>query len=404
MKYQTIIIGAGTAGIFAGRELREQGHHNFLVLEAADDIGGRVRTYLSKTGKPHELGGAFLHSEPENPFAQWLMDQGHRLVFLDPTENIVINGQPLRQDELLHFSRCYEDIRVKADVLAHKNPDATAADLLNGDPVHDAAVRAFAGSTETGAELHELSLLDVAGQIELHQNAMLKGSLQDALRDAAKELPIRKNTAVTAIDHAGDVIRLTTSASEFECKKLIVTASVDAITQIKFNPPLPEEKQHALQHLRMGRLNKLVMKHDDMLWPFGECFYALLLDDKLGQFEAWIFPHAPSTLAILYGGHQKPLTREDFTTHLLPQLAPLLPNLPDNPVQWQQETHWQDEAYIRGGYSALRPGMKDAREVYSQPIDGRIFFAGEAADNEWATQLPGAMLSGKLAAQTLLKG
>lgn len=409
MKYQTIIIGAGVAGIFAARELREHGHHNILILEAAADIGGRVRTHFSKSGKAHELGASFLHSEPENPFAQWLLNHGHRLTFLEPAEHIVINGKVLSAVEMKEFTRHYEDVRIQADILSHKNTNAMADQLLKGDGAsrsgsgalaHKAAVYAFAGPTETGAELSELSLLDVAGQVELHQNALLKGSLQDALRDAAKNLPIKLNTPIQKINYEAEKILLTTNAGEYQCDHLIVTASVDVLLdQLQFMPALPAEKQNALQNLRLGNLNKIIVKHEEMLWPFSESFYALLLDDTHGPCEVWIMPHAPSTLNILYGGQRAQCSYDEFAAQFLPQLTQLLPALKDNPVQWQQATDWRAEPYIRGSYSMLRAGDENARAAYSEPLQGRIFFAGEAAEGEWATQLPGAMLSGQAAAR-----
>jgi len=404
VKYHTIIIGAGTAGIFAGRELRQHGHHDFLILEAAGDIGGRVRTHLSKTGKAHELGAAFLHSQSQNPFAQFLVDQGHALAFLEPAEHIVLNGKPLGDAEIRQFTRAYDDVLIEADILAGKNPDAMADSLLNGDEIHDAAVRAFAGPTETGAELSELSILDVAGQIELHENALLKGSIQDALRAAAKDLPVQLNTAVTHIDYSGDKIRLATSKGEYSCDDLIITSSVNVLLdQLKFIPPLPAEKQQALGHLRLGLLNKHIVKYKELIWPFGESFYALLIDDTHGQCEVWIMPHAPSTLNILYGGKKTHFIYADFAAAFLPQLQKLLPALDDNAVDWHQSTDWRAEAFTLGSYSMLRVGDASAREAYAAPLNDRIFFAGEAAEGQWATQLPGAMLSGQAAARRVLQ-
>ena len=110
-------------------------------------------------------------------------------------------------------------------------------------------------------------------------------------------------------------------------------------------------------------------------------------------------PHAPSTLNILYGGKRAQCSYEEFAAEFLPQLTQLLPALQGNPVQWQQATDWRSEPYIRGSYSMLRKGDETARTLYAEPLEGRIFFAGEAAEGEWATQLPGAMLSGQAAAR-----
>lgn len=405
MHHKIIIIGAGVAGISAGLALQEEAEEDFIILEAADDVGGRVRTFLSKSGKPHELGAAFLHSHSENPFAQWLLERGGRLAFLEPTEHICIHGKWLDETGIARFSRNYDDIKIRADILLGKNANAAADELLTGEAVYDAAALAFAGPTETGAELSELSLLDVADQIELGENAILKGSIQQMLRDAAMDLPLELETKVTAIDYSGDEIQIKTSRGDFSCDQLIITCPVDILLDdVSFTPALPDEKRNALTHLRQGLLNKLVLKYSDQLWPFGESFYAFMVSETFGPAEIWMMPHAPSTLYVLYGGARKQMSYADFKEHFLPALSEILPALPENLLDWQQSTHWQDESFAHGSYSVLRPGCADARQTYSQPLDGRIFFAGEAADNEWATQMPGAFLAGKQAAELVLQG
>ena len=42
--YKVIIVGAGMAGCAAGKALLEGGMNDFLILEATDRIGGRVKT------------------------------------------------------------------------------------------------------------------------------------------------------------------------------------------------------------------------------------------------------------------------------------------------------------------------------------------------------------------------
>ena len=54
--YDVIIIGAGAAGLAAGRKLHDAGK-NILIIEARDRIGGRIHTsYDFVDGTPIELG------------------------------------------------------------------------------------------------------------------------------------------------------------------------------------------------------------------------------------------------------------------------------------------------------------------------------------------------------------
>ena len=55
------VIGAGAAGIAAGRRLAEAKRASFVVLEARERSGGRAWT-VEKDGLPLDLGCEWLHS------------------------------------------------------------------------------------------------------------------------------------------------------------------------------------------------------------------------------------------------------------------------------------------------------------------------------------------------------
>ena len=68
------------------------------------------------------------------------------------------------------------------------------------------------------------------------------------------------------------------------------------------------------------------------------------------------------------------------------------------------ETAWMSNPLTLGSYSAARPGRAKAREVLAQPLDQRVFFAGEATIPSACSTVHGAYLSGVAAAEAILKG
>ncbi len=60
--YDTIILGAGAAGLAAGRVLHDAGQ-KIIILEARDRIGGRIWTDENFANFPVELGAEFIHGE-----------------------------------------------------------------------------------------------------------------------------------------------------------------------------------------------------------------------------------------------------------------------------------------------------------------------------------------------------
>ena len=57
-------------------------------------------------------------------------------------------------------------------------------------------------------------------------------------------------------------------------------------------------------------------------------------------------------------------------------------------------TTWQGDPWTLGAYSAARPGQTHQRVVLARPVDGRLFFAGEATSREFFCTSHGAYLTG----------
>lgn len=58
----TLVIGAGSAGLAAARDLMDAGEPT-IILEARDRIGGRVFTDHTFAGFPVEFGAELIHGD-----------------------------------------------------------------------------------------------------------------------------------------------------------------------------------------------------------------------------------------------------------------------------------------------------------------------------------------------------
>src|SRR5688500_16014918 len=63
------IIGAGAAGIAAARRIGASGRR-VVVLEAAEQVGGRCITDNATFGVPYDVGAHWLHVPESNPIAR----------------------------------------------------------------------------------------------------------------------------------------------------------------------------------------------------------------------------------------------------------------------------------------------------------------------------------------------
>ncbi len=63
-----------------------------------------------------------------------------------------------------------------------------------------------------------------------------------------------------------------------------------------------------------------------------------------------------------------------------------------------RESRWAHDPFARGSYSHALPGHAGMRAVLASPVDGRLFFAGEATSPNFFSTAHGARDSGERAA------
>ena len=74
---KVIIIGGGAAGIATAERLERGGEGEFLILEATERVGGRVRSEsVGKGGKKIEFGARYIHGEEGNVVYQLAEEWG----------------------------------------------------------------------------------------------------------------------------------------------------------------------------------------------------------------------------------------------------------------------------------------------------------------------------------------
>jgi monoamine oxidase len=63
---------------------------------------------------------------------------------------------------------------------------------------------------------------------------------------------------------------------------------------------------------------------------------------------------------------------------------------------------WKADPYARGSYSYALPGRADCRAKLAEPVDDRLFFAGEACSRNDFSTAHGAYLTGLDAAERII--
>src|SRR5262249_12678866 len=97
-----VIVGAGAAGIAAGRRLVAAGKR-FVLIEAADEAGGRCITDGRTFGVPYDRGAHWIYTADINPVAKVATQTGLDLYPAPAGQRMRIGRRYAREGEMEDF-------------------------------------------------------------------------------------------------------------------------------------------------------------------------------------------------------------------------------------------------------------------------------------------------------------
>ena len=352
------IIGAGAAGLSAGLRLQQHGIANFVILEAAHQIGGRVRKDLTFLNHPLDVGATVV-------------------------------GQPNIVNTMAHYNFTY--IQIPGGQLAFS-------------------------SNFTWYDYFVQYILPQVQPQQQQQEETQKGSsrVENATRGRRRRRrPASKivyGCQVNAVQYTGRDVEVSCSGghySKFYSKYVIVTVPLQVLKDgdIAFTPPLPP---------------KLVQGHPGVMWQGmkvfvtfskrwfeGELFCLVECpgETNLGGSYFWdytpVVPNHNLLAGLLMG---RPYQHFEHMTEdqIIVQLLHLMSIKFDLPISDYYVDHfvfnWTDQPFVRGTYTS--EGIMGPRM-----INDKVLLAGEAypvnlEQNGW---VHGAMNSGLESVQLMLE-
>src|SRR5215467_1283094 len=194
-----VVVGAGAAGIAAGRRLVAAGKR-VVVLEAADEIGGRCITDTKTFGVPYDRGAHWIYSADINPLAKLATQTGLDLYPAPPGQRMRIGRRYAREGEMEDFlaglvraNTAIADAARKADVACAQ---VLPKDLGDWRP----AIEFVLGPYNAGKELAELSTTDLSRSAERDNSAFCRQGFGALVAKLGAGLPLLVGTAVTRIE------------------------------------------------------------------------------------------------------------------------------------------------------------------------------------------------------------
>jgi monoamine oxidase len=439
-EFDAVVIGAGAAGLSAARALSQAGR-SVAVLEARTRIGGRIFTVPDPEWPlPVELGAEFLHGKAESTREiaraaglavvelpdEHLWADGGRLRSMGEVwsrlarvmKRIPTRGKDVSFEEFLARQRLPSSARAVARLFVEGYYAAhlervSARSLSGGMDEDEESQRQYRLAEGYFAVLQwlragldpertELRLACVAGEV-----AWRRGEVEVACRSAiGSTLPVvRAKTAVVTLPLG------------------VLKAATGDPGAVRFDP-LPPALRGVLEKLEVGQACKLVLRFRESFWDEPGFLRKRLvkgrgtepsridfLHDREGDFPTWWManPWRVPVLTAWAGGPRAdalaPLEETALVDRALAGLARML-QVPrgrlDGLLESWRVHDWRRDVYSRGAYSYVGVGGASAPRALARPVEGTLFFAGEATEPDEMGTVAGAIVSGQRAARAVL--
>ncbi|HXB95136.1 MAG TPA: NAD(P)/FAD-dependent oxidoreductase [Puia sp.] len=399
--HATIIIGAGAAGLIAARRLSAAGHA-VILLEAAPIAGGRIYTVApgGSAGFTHaaEGGAEFIHGEL--PLSLQLAKEAG--VSLQPVAAQMVrmqSGKPTPPKQRKKMSKDWAAMMQRMAALAE---DQAFGEFLEewfpGERYRE--LRSSAGRMAQGydlADLHRVSTRwlyrewsEEADEEEFRPEGgygRLIGWLADVCR--SQGCLIHFSTAVTAVRwQRGSVEAIASDGRVFRGSRLITTVSLGVLRSgaIEFFPALPVQ-QEAIRKLGFGSVIKVLLEFNEPFWRDRKRDGQTLFIVSGEAAPTWWTQPAddhPLITGWIPGGAIQPfrsMNSEGRIERCLGSLANIFSrdvSALGKALKASLILDWETAPFIRGGYSFETVGGGRDRSALAEPVEGTLYFAGEA--------------------------
>lgn len=428
---RVIVVGAGFAGLACARELSLAGI-DAIVLEARDRVGGRVWTLRDfADGRPVEGGAMMVHGRKAS-VRRWVREFGLRerrapllgggRMFYEgrlrgTTSLILTSPRHLRATLQIFWS-------VPRAIERYRGADMTLSEFLAARKASPLAAR-FIGmmyGSINAAEPEELSILGIAEEANTGSlglpwtNYRIAEGLQALADRRAEELGerVRLRTRVEQITWSRGRVRVEAAGPDgretFEGRAAVLTVPLGVLKAGRpvFDPILPEGKRRAIASLGYGDAMKIASAFDPAVRR-TVLRKAVYLADEDGSFFFQPYRDGPVVLeGFLAGRRARSLANRpesEVVDEVMRSLERMVPKtFLRGHLKTAKVVDWIADPLSRGAYSypAKGGGLAVRREL-AAPVDGTLFFAGEATNyaGEYAT-IHGALDSGVRAAREVL--
>lgn len=398
------IVGAGAAGLAAARTL-ENSALSVLILEARDRIGGRSHTTILENNIVFDVGCEWLHSANKNSFVTIANELDFVIDKTRPRwreQSLNLGFPPEQRDD---FLKAMDEFDARVEAASGLPEDTAASKWLEPGNRWNPQIDAIS-TYINGCELDRVSTYDFDAYEDTGENWRLSKGYGALIAAYGAPCKVALNTQVTLIDHSGPRIRIDTSRGTLTADKIIITAPTDLLANesIRFQPALAE-KIAAAAGLPLGLADKVMLALDDpeSLPRDGHLYGAV---DRTATGSYHLRPLGLPCISGFFGGtfarQLEDAGEGALAAQAIDELVALVGADFRKKVRPIGESRWAHDRFALGSYSHALPGHADDRATLAEPVNDRLFFAGEATSPNFFTTAHGAQESGVRAAKEVM--
>ncbi len=355
---KVIIVGAGASGLAAAKVL-EQNNIDYIILEATNRYGGRLKKDTTLADFPIDIGAEWLHSSP-----------------------LVLN-------------------KLKGK---------------NGNEIDESLIPYKLENTATWDGKNYIT--NPKWQDNFRYNFLPESKFKSATwydfvnENIAEEVKhkINYNSIVTGINYSGNkVIVKTENGKTHQADRVLVTVSIGILksNMITFIPEMNKEKKQAIASITFLPGIKVAMKFSQKFYPdaigctvdSGEKVYYDIAFKKNSQ---------DNILGFLWVGEEiqnyiKLKSEQEIIDSLLEELDQMFDGKASSSYTGNYILeNWGQHEFTQGTWVQAFQEKKSHLKELNKPLHKKVYFAGEIYDTYKQMGVPGAILSGYYAADKIL--
>ncbi|HMJ69175.1 MAG TPA: FAD-dependent oxidoreductase [Cyclobacteriaceae bacterium] len=430
-----IVIGAGPAGLYAADILITKGV-KVVVLEASNQIGGRVRSlrnqmdlpYQSIADFPIELGAEYWQGN-DSVFGKIVANLNRDTVELTDESKKYILGEQVKSAAEWENNGDFAAVQsFVSKIKTYTGPATSVKDAAGGLSADAMALMNSQAGNFYGSSSDRVGIKGISEQMKLVDHdlkyyVLKSNTMQDLVISRFDNVyrHVQLNSPVKSVNYTSDPLKITLEdGTEITGDKVIVTVPVPILKKgITFSPGLPAAKISALGRLGMDPSMRVILDFKKNFWGneasfiWGGITGPQYFSGGIGRSEFFqtmsVTIHGPKALELSNLNDE-----QKVVTTILAELDKIYDNQatafirknlpPDDDKMVYFIKDWTKEKYIQGGFSyPLAATTLDDRTALMEPINDRLFFAGEATDisGEPGT-ISGALASGERVAEDVV--